>query len=239
VAQRHGATYLRRARNDGFAAGVNEALSRLLAGPPTDTLLLNPDARIAGADVGRLARALADDEGLAAVSPRLADEQGEQERALWPFPSPLHAWLEAVGLARWQGGPRFAVGTALLLRWEAVRDVGLFDERFFLYAEEADWQRRAAERGWRSALVEEATATHDGAGTSSDARRRELLFHAGQETYVRKWHGAGGWQAYRAAVVAGALVRAGLLRGERRRTAAARALIYLRGPAHSLGRAAP
>lgn len=236
VAERHDAAYVRTSRNAGFAVGVNEALRRVLVGRPADVLLLNPDARLSPGDVEMLCESLARDERLAAVSPLLVDDAGQPQRALWPFPSPLHAWLEAVGLARWQGGPRFAVGTALLLRWEALRDVGLFDERFFLYAEETDWQRRASQRGWRSALAEQATAAHEGAATSTDPRRRELLFHAAHERYVRKWYGEGGWQIYRAAAVLGAVVRAGILRGGRRRSAATRALIYLRGPVHALER---
>ncbi|HVS85873.1 MAG TPA: glycosyltransferase family 2 protein [Gaiellaceae bacterium] len=236
VAERHGAAYVRRPGNDGFAAGVNEALRRFLDGPPTDVLLLNPDARLGGGDIDVLAAALARDDRLAAVSPRLVDGRGDPQRVLWPFPSPQHAWLEAVGLARWQTGPRYAVGAALLLRWEALREVGLFDERFFLYAEEADWQRRATQHGWRSAVVEQVTATHDGAATSSDPHRRELIFHTAHELYIRKWFGSSGWQLYRAAVVLGAVARAGVLRGGRRRSAAGRALVYLRGPARALER---
>src|SRR5581483_363837 len=125
---------------------------------------------------------------------------------------------------------RFAVGAVLLLRWEAVQEVGLFDERFFLYAEETDWQRRARGLRWRTELCQEAVAAHVGGGTSSDPVRREILFHAAQETYVRKWFGLAGWWTYRSAAVVGASARAIVLRRERRRAAARRARLYARGP---------
>ncbi len=108
--------------------------------------------------------------------------------------------------------------------------MGPFDERFFLYAEEADWQRRAADRGWTVALCPGVTATHVGSGTGGAEARREAHFHASHERYLRKHHGTGGWWIYRSAALVGAAVRAVLLRGERGRLAAARFSLYRRGP---------
>jgi GT2 family glycosyltransferase len=125
------------------------------------------------------------------------------------------------------------VGAVLLLRWEALREVGLFDERFFLYAEEVDWQRRALALGWKSELCDEAVALHIGGGTTDDVVRREALFHAAHETYIRKWYGRSGWWSYRCAACLGAAGRAAILRSERRAQAKRRALLYLRGPQRS------
>jgi GT2 family glycosyltransferase len=168
---------------------------------------------------------------VAAISPQLVDEHGHEQRVAWPFPSPRRAWVEAVGLGR-SGAKHtyYVIGAVLLLRWEALKDVGLFDERFFLYAEEADWQRRARAHGWSSLLATDAVASHRGAGTSSDPGAREALFHAAHETYIRKWYGASGWWIYRSAAVLGAAGRSLVLSGERRTAAARRARIYFRGP---------
>jgi GT2 family glycosyltransferase len=118
--------------------------------------------------------------------------------------------------------------------------VGAFDEQFFpLYAEETDWQRRALQLGWSVRLCGEATATHVGAGTGGDPRRREVYFHAGQERYIRKHHGRAGWALYRAAVLAGALPRSLLLRGNRRQLAAGRLRLYWRGPTRIQERLSP
>jgi GT2 family glycosyltransferase len=165
-----------------------------------------------------------------AVSPRLLDAHGHEQRVVWPFPSPGRAWLQAVGLGRVPARQTFVVGAALLLRREALDAVGPFDERFFLYAEEADWQRRAGAAGWRSAVCTEAVATHIGAASSDDQLKRETLFHAAQETYVRKWSGTAGWHVYRAGTVLGAAGRAIVLRGERRLDASRRMSLYRRGP---------
>jgi GT2 family glycosyltransferase len=232
VSVRHRVHYLDPQQNLGFAGGVNVALRRILEAEPRDVLLVNPDAEIRQDAIDKLTARLHGDTGArrASGAPRLVSADGLEQRVLWPYPSPLRAWLEAIGLGRFPGRAKFAVGAVLLLRWEALKEVGLFDERFFLYAEEADWQRRAFDSGWTTELCGEAVASHAGAGTSADASRREVLFHAGQETYVRKWFGTPGWWSYRAAVVCGATVRALVLPAERRREAARRALLYARGP---------
>jgi GT2 family glycosyltransferase len=235
VATRHGAAYIDAGSNRGFAAGVNIGLRRLDA---EDALLVNPDAVVTPDALRSLTSWLghSGNERVAAVAPRIFGRDGAAQRVAWPFPTPLRACIEAIGLGRLPAPHRFVIGAVLLLRAEALADVGDFDERFFLYAEEADWQRRAYERGWTSAICAEADAQHVSAGTSADPLRRELLFHAAQETYIRKWFGPPGWLLYRAAVCAGAAARAVVLTGERRREAGRRALLYLRGPRRVLSK---
>jgi GT2 family glycosyltransferase len=231
VAARHGADYVDSGANRGFAAGVNIGLERL-AGRDVDVLLLNPDAVVTPTAVQELARFLhrAENAGVAAVVPRLRGPSQAAERAVWPLPTPARMWAEAIGLGCLPTRRRFVVGAVLLLRREAIDDVGLFDERFFLYAEEADWQRRSCDRGWQSAVCGDAVAEHAGAGTSTDPQRRETLFCAAQETYIRKWYGTPGWWVYRGAACFGAGARVLVLTGERRKQAARRMLLYVRGP---------
>jgi GT2 family glycosyltransferase len=177
-----------------------------------------------------LHRVLRADTGLASVGPAQVDEDGSPARVEWTFPSPAAAWLEAVGLGRLQGGARFVIGSVLLLRAEALDQVGGFDERFFLYAEETDWAYRAHRLGWRHAAVTEARALHVGGATSSDPSRREAHFRASQERYLRKHYGFLGWQSARIAQWLGAMVRSVVLPGERGRQARKRAALYRLGP---------
>lgn len=224
-----GVTYLDSGRNGGFAYGVNTAL-RHRRRPAADVLLLNPDAVISIEDVEALHAALLADPGLASVGPSQVDGAGHPSRVAWPFPSPRATWLEAIGLGRWNRPDRYVIGSVLMLRAEALAQVGGFDERFFLYAEETDWAYRAALLGWRHAEVPSITAEHLGAATSTDSARRDTHFHASQERYLRKHFGAVGWQVARAGQVLGAALRAAVLTGERGRSAAARARTFARGP---------
>jgi glycosyltransferase involved in cell wall biosynthesis/GT2 family glycosyltransferase len=224
-----GIRYIDPGENRGFAAGVNTALADRLD-PAADVLLLNPDARIDPAGLARLQEALRADRRLASVGPAQVDDEGRRSRVEWHFPSPANAWLEALGLGRLQFGARFAIGSVLLLRAEALAAVGGLDERFFLYAEETDWAYRAHRLGWRHAAVPEVSAVHIGGATSTDPRRREAHFFASQERYFRKHYGTLGWQLTRAACWVGATLRAGVLSGDRRAAARRRAALYRRGP---------
>ncbi|QOK24666.1 glycosyltransferase [Janibacter indicus] len=224
-----GVRYLDPGRNGGFAAGVNHALADRLA-PDADVLLLNPDAVIDADGVRRLHRALRAGPDLASVGPRQIDGQGRPGRVGWPFPTPWGAVVEAVGLGRLRRAEDFVIGSVLLLRHEALAQVGGLDESFFLYAEETDWALRASRLGWQHAVVPEVTALHLGGATSRDSTLRETYFHASQERYHRKHFGALGWQVTRAAVVVGSAGRSLVLRGDRANAARERARRYLRGP---------
>ncbi|MDQ0613760.1 glycosyltransferase involved in cell wall biosynthesis/GT2 family glycosyltransferase [Microbacterium sp. W4I4] len=215
--------------NIGFGSAVNLALTDRLV-PGGDVLLLNPDAEIDADAITRLHTALRAEPDLASVGPAQVDDAGHSARVLWPFPAPHRSWLEAVGLARLIRGPQFVIGSMLLLRAEALDQVGGFDERFFLYAEETDWAYRAHLLGWRHTSVPAVQAVHAAGGTSTDPRRREAHFHASQERYFRKHFGAGGWQSARLAAWVGATARSIVLRGERGAAARRRAALYCLGP---------
>ena len=161
VAARHGATYLDCGGNRGFAAGVNAGLEQLM-GDESDVLLLNPDAMITPTAIRTLARFMHESTNsqVCAVAPHLHLPDGSEQRVLWPFPTPGRMCVEAVGLGSLGAGPQFAVASVLLLRREAIVEVGTFDERFFLYAEETDWQRRAFQRGGASRVLRRHREPH-------------------------------------------------------------------------------
>ena len=230
VVTARGAGYVDPGRNLGFAAGVNVGVNHLTQ-PHGDILLLNPDATVTPEAVARLHARLLSEPGLACVAPAQVDPLlGSVARVGWPFPTPAGSWVEAVGLGSLRRRVDFLIGAVLLIRSEALDDVGPFDEEFFLYAEEIDWQRRARTRGWQVALCREVTATHVGAGTGGNAVEREAHFHASHERYIRKHYGVAGWWIDRSAALSGALVRALMLPRERGRRAAARFHLYRSGP---------
>lgn len=227
-----GATYIDPGANLGFAAAVNRAMARIapLSG---DVLLLNPDARIAPGEIGRLQELLHGAPDLAAVAPSLhADDSGRPARARWPWHTPAGAWAEAIGFSRrrLRSPSYFLGGAVLLLRREALADVGGLDERFFLYSEDEDWQKRACSRGWRVRYCPEVTAVHSAGGSEHDPVRLQLRLHAGIERYVRKWYGSAGWVLYRAGTIVGYVARGLTRRGPRRGAALRLARLYLAGP---------
>lgn len=225
-----GGYYIDAGGNLGFGAAVNIALASLEKRGlgRSDVLLLNPDATITEAGIAELGEALHAQPNIACAAPSQTDPSGSHvERVEWPFPSPLASWLVALGLGRLDHRKGFVIGSILLLNRAALDQVGGFDERFFLYAEETDWQKRAVDQGWRIRYVPDVKGTHVGGGTSSDEGVRSTLFHTSQLMYMRKHFGVIGDAVNRVAVVVGSLLRIVAGRGETRKAARWRLRFYL------------
>lgn len=230
VVVRHDGNYVDAGSNLGFAAAVNLGLAQVPVSD-TDVLLLNPDAEIGPEEVEKLRARLHAAPDIACVAPAQHPPSSSRPSPVcWPFPTPAWAWVEAIGLGRFRRSWGYVIASVLLVRGSALADVGGFDEGFFLYAEEADWERRATKRGWKVSYWPEAEASHEGAATDPDPARRQVRFHAGVERYVRKWHGPLGWRSYQVATILTALRRALLSTGARRRSSVRLARLYARGP---------
>ncbi len=202
--ERAGVRVLRRATNGGFGATVNTgaavASGELL-------LVLNSDVEV---DAGFL-RDLVDAARPwlpAVVSPRVVDPDGHEAWTARHFPTVGHQVVEwLTPLARWRdtralheavghdtrahgsGSPTivdFVVGAAMLLPLDSFREVGGFDEGFFMNSEEVDLQRRLRERGVPSVVLPAPVLTHEGGGSSAPGARRGWLVE-GRVRYAAKW----------------------------------------------------
>lgn len=243
IARSAGANVLVNEVNLGFGAAANQGLHR--ATRPY-VLLLNPDAAIAPDAIDTLARALDERPDLVAVSPRLRTPTGEQQRVWWPFPSAAGAWREAFGLHRLarrfgRSRPRrrprprrhlgpgatsaapdrssgTIIGACALVRCADVLALGGFDARYWLYAEEADLFRRAADRGLGVAVVESVEARHLGGGSGESVTDLVVEhFERGGELFVDRFEGRGALLSYRLATLVGAGLRSILLPSRTRR----------------------
>jgi GT2 family glycosyltransferase len=179
--------------NVGFARGVNRLLE---ACDGERMLLLNTDVKVERGAVATLNTYLGAHRDVAAVGPLILEPGGATYcHDTFPTLTTEVAWL--LGLRKlpkhtnelkdvdWTGG------ACLMLSRSAVRDVGLLDETFFMYAEEMDWCRRARSKRWRIACVPSARVTHL-VGASGGVLRRAHLYSskiAYQARYGR-WPGA-------------------------------------------------
>ena len=180
--------------NLGFAAAVN-ALAREV--PKHDLLLLNPDATLQGPLSGTFAALRKP--GVAATAPLVTDNTADPDRyRAWDVAhreqSLARALVSTAGYAYRIRGRRgsdlyrtpptvvggYLTGACLAISRDAWDAIGSFDEEFFLYGEEADWQRRARSVGWSIELVDEPGIAHTGHGTVAGdplaaMRSRDLL----------------------------------------------------------------
>ena len=207
--------------NLGFAAGVNRLLARSDA---PWFFLLNSDAWPEPGAIGRLIETARLYPKVAAVAPRIEDPDGVLEHSTHPFPSLRIAWLltfrrrrlppkvaeELLLVGAWNHDrPRvveWAVGAALLIPREAIVDVGGFDERFFLYAEDVEWCWRAHRRGWDIRFEPEALIRHVGnaSGKQNYGAKRTAAYHRNTYRFYRREHGLFAELAYRVLNLAGA-----------------------------------
>lgn len=191
-------------RNLGFSAGNNLALARARG---RYLMLLNPDTIVHEGALTTLVAFLADHPNAGLVGPQIRYADGSLQPSRHRFPTlltlfvastPLHAPLRALlGSYYLSGTPETAQlvgwlsGAALLLRREVYEQVGGLDERFFMYFEETDWQRRIRAAGWSIWYVPAARITHYEDGSSGQVRALRLLrFNRSRLLYVAKWHGA-------------------------------------------------
>lgn len=171
--------------NRGFAAGVNQAMARASG---RSVMLLNPDTVASEDAVQRMLAYLDEHSRAGIVAPLLRHADGSlQVNVHRRFPNLLTLFVEfcaplhVLSRTRWHphtlphsrlrrsGAVAHAGGAALLVRADAARAAGLLDERFFLYLEETEWQRRMTRAGWEIHLDPAAEMLHVGQGSDDGA----------------------------------------------------------------------
>ncbi len=157
---------------------------------------------------------------VAALGPRLLYPDGRMQASAWRFPTPAWSALSAatlgkVGIVQSRGtSPRrvdWLTAAALMLRRSALDEVGLFDEGFFMYAEETDLQWRLAQSGYEAHWFPEVEVIHHvGVSTATIPERRINETWRSRHRYWRKHHSAAGARIAALATGAQYAVRAAL-----------------------------
>lgn len=152
---------IKNSENEGFSGGSNRGMAYALAQGDAPILLLNNDATIAETAVQQLSRTLDENPQIGLVVPQLLDENGELVAVGGKNPA-FHLQTRVQGFAT--DAPVQEVetisGTAVLIRAEMLRQVGLLDERYFFSTEMADLSLRAKRHGFVCAVDRRATACH-------------------------------------------------------------------------------
>lgn len=177
--------------NLGFVRGNNLALREILAAPtpPGYLWLLNPDTEVRPGATRALIAALEAHPEAGAVGPALVYADGSFQHAAFRFPGliqlafdlfPLPARLYDTPLngryprRLYERGLPFPVdhplGAALMVRAQAVAEVGLLDEGFWMYCEEVDWCWRMRKAGWSIYCVPGARIVHHAGSSSGQVR---------------------------------------------------------------------
>ena len=192
--------------NRGFAAANNQAI-RIAKGQYL--FLLNPDTIVHPQSLDNLITVLDEKPTAGACGPRLIDADGTTHPSVGYVPtfrSLLYSktFFRSFGIFRshykkvtankLNYDKRSEVeqlsGAALMVRRSVFDEIGLMDEGFFLYYEDADLCLRIRKAGWKIVYVPEAVITHIG-GTSSEQIPigKYIMLYKSLFVYLRKHRG--------------------------------------------------
>ena len=203
-----GLKIIRNKANRGFAAGCNIGLS---AATESYILFLNPDCVLGADSLQRMVQVLESDSTAGMVGGRLINPDGtEQAGGRRAVPTPWRSFVRAFGLSRLsERYPRLfsdfllheqplpdkpseveaISGACMLVRRDALLDVGPMDEGYFMHCEDLDWCMRFRQRGWKIMFVPDACVEHhNGACSKTRPIFVEWHKHKGMMRFYRKFY---------------------------------------------------
>jgi len=183
-------------RNLGFAKAVNNGLKQ---GSAPYILILNPDTLVQPDLISASMGYMADHPEVGILGPRVVDPDGTVQGSARAFPNLLTAIFgrksilskifpknpitrENILTTRSDGISPMEVdwvsGACMLVRREAVNQVGFMDETFFMYWEDADWCRRTWKKGWKVVYFPSSSVIHYvGISSETNIFRSVFEFH--------------------------------------------------------------
>lgn len=196
---------IRNERNLGFGAGHNQGFA-IATGE--FLMPINSDAVVHPNCFHRLVSFMRENPNVGIAAPKLLNPDGSLQYSCRRFPTPAAALFRNTPLGKLFPNNRFAreylmqdwdhneprdvdwvSGAAFCLRAKVYREIGGFDEQFFMYLEDVDLCKRVHDAGYRVVYVPDAVVTHViGASTDRVANRMIRQFHKSMLLYYSKHH---------------------------------------------------
>jgi GT2 family glycosyltransferase len=155
-----GINVLQTGANLGFGGGCNAGIRQALERRVDYVWLINSDATVDANALTELVRVADEQVLVGAVGSVLYEADQPEQIQLWGG-GKVHLWA---GFSRHQTGPAqldFVSGASMLLRREALEQVGLFDDQtFFMYWEDSDLGFRLRQKGWKLAVAGKSRVWH-------------------------------------------------------------------------------
>jgi N-acetylglucosaminyl-diphospho-decaprenol L-rhamnosyltransferase len=166
---------LESAQNGGYGSGMNLGIDAALQAGADVVILLNDDVVVADGWVEPLLNELCKDETIGAVQPLLTQYGCDTVNSAGVVIDDAGAGSDRLrGMAVSEVADRVVeieafTGGAVAIRREFFADVGMFDERFFLYYEDVELARRGrrSSSGWAYRLVAASRVAHHGSATTT------------------------------------------------------------------------
>ena len=179
--------------NIGFAAACNVGINHAKDLNMDYYLLLNPDTRAEADFIKPMLNAMRLNPGLGMISPKILKD--DKERGLWFAPGKINWWRGKIGhdnatISSDKGmiTAEFLTGCVMLLRASAVAEVGLMEEKYFLYFEDTDYSLAFRNAGWDLAYLPESEILHAPSSTTGYLSELYLYYFArNQILFMKKW----------------------------------------------------
>jgi GT2 family glycosyltransferase len=184
--------------NLGFAAANNVAFQQMNG---RYALLLNTDTALKGDAVRKIYDFMENHSEIGMACGQLLNEDDSKQNSIANFPSLLSLFCNETVLRifvpkRFPSKRReyqtpieieSCVGACVMVRKEAMDDVGLFDEAYFFFFEETDWAYRIKKAGWKIFFVPEAHIYHAQGKTVGGSVKARIMYYRSRYVFFRKW----------------------------------------------------
>lgn len=168
-------TVLRLSENFGFAGGCNRGMEYCLENAADYIWLVNNDARVADDSLSLLMQQAQQKSDAGALGGAVVDSLSANEKHVEASRGTINfKSAKTKVVSQMVTEPTYADwlhGSNLLLRAKTLREVGLFDERYFLYFEDTELCHRMNLKGWKCLFVPNAMIEHLGSASTQDSRR--------------------------------------------------------------------
>lgn len=221
--------------NVGYPAGNNQGLKLLgvdhesAEQRPRYCLLLNPDTEVPADGFARLLDYLDRHEDIGVIGPKVILPDGTLDLACRrSFPTPEVSSYRMLGLSRaFPRSKRFGrynmtyldeneiaevdsvVGAFMMVRTKAVNEVGLMDERFWMYGEDLDWAKRIKDCGWQVVYYPPVEVLHVKRASSRQNSRTQYEFYRAMLIFYHKHYRADTPYPLHLAIILGLALKGG------------------------------
>jgi GT2 family glycosyltransferase len=200
-----GFNYLHLPSNPGYGSGHNRALSQSIKKDVDYHLVLNADVHFPPDAIEKIIEYMNSHANVAHVMPKVLNTDGSVQRLCKLVPTPFDLLIRRflprsfIQKSRrkfelWDSGydktmfVPYLSGCFMFLRVSALKEVGIFDERFFMYPEDIDLTRRLASR-FETIFLPDVSVTHLHGAASYKSLRLFLIHSFNIIKYFNKW----GW----------------------------------------------
>ncbi len=186
---------LNQEKNRGFGAGVNQGVAKATGDL---LLLLNPDTEVIKIKINDIIQEFERDNQVGIIGGRIVDRNNKNQEWSAGWEMSLYNLIKNnIGLSKtkqvWNSKKKincdWVTGTMLFIKKKLFRELGGFDENFFMYFEDMDLCKRARLQNKKIVFMPKLKTFHASGKSYADARTQKTHYYNSLEYYFQKHYG--------------------------------------------------